>query len=101
LNEVELVIGFARYFLFNVGVSTFRIDPNFANTRVEAFSSAIALRWYMHPIELQFEFKTYMDSDAKFYPLLKLSMVIHAKMKRKITASDKKRIKLEVENEYR
>ena len=98
INELEFVVGFARYFLFNVGVSSFYLDPNIQEIKLDALSTGLALRWYMHPLELQFEVKTYLDTNYNLFPVGKLSMVIHGKMKRKINHSDRKSVRLKVES---
>ena len=93
INELELVIGFARKYLLNVGVASFSIDPDIEKNSIETISTSLVRRFYMHPIEFQLEIKAYMDSKINIYPVLKLSIFIHANLIRNVKHNDKKRIK--------
>ena len=99
INELELVAGFSKYFLFNMGVSSFYIDPSIQEVKLNALSAGLALRWYMHPFEMQFEFKSYLDENYNLFPVSKISMVIHGKFKRKITRADRKVVRIKVNNQ--
>jgi hypothetical protein len=96
MNEVELVIGFARYFLFNIGASTSSLDYELEEIKINTYSAALALRMYLHPIELQLEFKSYMDNNQTFYPVNKLSVFLNGNFDRKVSRNAKAKIRSDI-----
>lgn len=98
MNEFEMVVGFARKLLLNVGVASSKINHEIQNTSIDMYSVSLTRRFFMHPLEMQFAIKTYMDSNVNFYPLLKLSLFIHVNLNRNVNKNDKNKIRYNIEN---
>ena len=96
-QEFEFVVGFGTKYLFKTGVANNRFSTTMSLKSVNFYTASIVRRIYTHPVELTLQFKTYVTSNFNFYPVLKVGIYFDVNMIRKVSHSEKKRIKQEIE----
>ncbi len=96
-QEFEFVVGFGTKYLFKTGIANNRFSTTMSLKSVNFYTASIVRRIYTHPVELTLQFKTYVTSNFNFYPILKVGIYFDVNMIRKVSHSEKKRIKQEIE----
>jgi tetratricopeptide (TPR) repeat protein len=96
-QEFEVVVGFGTKYLIKTGIANNKLSTSMSLKSVNFYTVSILRRFYTHPLELTFQFKTYVTSDFDFYPVFKVGIYFDVNMIRKVSHSEKKRIKQEVD----
>ncbi len=95
-QEVDVVIGFATKYLFKTGIANNWFSTTMSLKSVNFYTASLTRRFYTHPIELTMQIKTYVTPDFDFYPVFKMGLYFDINMIRKVSHSEKKRIKQEI-----
>ena len=95
-QEFEVVAGFGTKYLIKTGIANNRLSTTMSLKSVNFYTASILRRIYTHPVELTLQFKTYVTSDFNFYPVFKVGIYFDVNMIRKVSHSEKKRIKQEI-----
>ncbi len=96
-QEFEVVVGFGTKYLIKTGIANNRLSTSMSLKSVNFYTASIIRRMYTHPVELTMQFKTYVTSDFNFYPVFKVGIYFDVNMIRKVSHSEKKRIKQEID----